>query len=572
VQEPAQGGWLLPGEDTEHSRRAFLRLSGFGVAAAVLTGCGRGPARKVIPYLIAPTDIVSGRAYWLATTCHGCSAACGVLAKCVDGRPIKVEGNPKHGLSKGGLCAVGQAEILPLYDSQRLERPRRGGTTIDWQAADAELSRLLAGAGRVRLLTGTQHGPSTRSTIARFLKQQRDAEHIEYDALSVSALLDAHAETHGRRALPSYRFDRAEVIVSFDADFLGTWISPVSYASDYARGRRPDDAGQRMSRHIQLEARLSLTGSAADRRVRLAPWEAAPALGALCQALEQDAGAPPRLGGWSAEARMQELGRGLAQELQTARGKSLVVCGQNDRTAQILAAYANHLLGNYGATLSVARPSLQRRGSDDALLRLQQELDAGTIDVLIVSGVNPAYDLPAEFTAALSKAKALVVHSSGQDETSARAGLLLPSAHSLESWDDGEPELGRFCLCATSGKTSSTDAWPPGRTSSPSSTASSTTASWRTLRRTPPNPRSRRLPYRRPHRSVHPPGSAWCSTRRWACSTAATRTIPGCRSCRIRSPRSPGTTTSASPNTEPRSWAWNSVTSCASRRREAGPR
>jgi hypothetical protein len=300
VENVPQNGWLLPGEDTAHSRRAFLRLSGFGVASAVLSGCGRGPVQKVIPYLIAPSEIVSGHAYWLATTCHGCSAACGVLAKCVDGRPIKVEGNPQHGLSKGGLCAVGQAEILPLYDSQRLERPRREGTSIDWETADAELTQLLSSAGKVRLLTGTQHGPSTRSAIARLVDGQRDAEHITYDALSVSALLDAHADTHGQRALPSYRFDRAEVIVSFGADFLGTWISPVSFASDYARGRKPDAPGPTggMSRHIHLEARMSLTGSAADRRVRLAPWEVVPALAALCQSLEEGAGTPARLGDW----------------------------------------------------------------------------------------------------------------------------------------------------------------------------------------------------------------------------------------------------------------------------------
>jgi molybdopterin-containing oxidoreductase family iron-sulfur binding subunit len=386
----------------------------------------------------------------LATTCHGCAAACGVLAKCRDGRPIKLEGNPQHALSKGGLCAVGQAQVLSLYDSQRLEQPRRGAESIRWSVALDDLRAALAGArdrgGKVRLLTGTVHGPSTRTQIRRFLADQPDASHVEYDALSLSALQDAHERTHGVRALPSYRFDRAEVVVSFGADFLGTWISPVSFAAAYAAGRRPDGADASMSRHVQLEGRMSLTGAAADRRVRQAPWEVVPTLAAMCRQLERGTGTTGRLGGRGTDARAEELGAELATELLTARGRSLVVCGENDLAAQVLTAYANELLGNYGATLSIGNPSLQRRGDDRALDQLRAELERGEVDLLIVSGVNPAYDLPPELGAALSRAKALVVHSDGLDETSLAATLALPAAHPLESWDDGEPERGRYSL------------------------------------------------------------------------------------------------------------------------------
>jgi len=437
---------LLPGTDLTPSRRAFLQWSGFGVASAALTGCSRGPTKSVIPYLEAPEGIVSGRAYWIATTCHGCSAACGVLARCLDGRPVKVEGNPQHGLSQGGLCAVGQAEVLSLYDSRRLETPQMDGSPATWEAADAELTALLRASGKVRLLTGTLHGPSTRAAIASFVDRHADARHVSYDALSVSAILDAHERTHGRRSLPSYRFERAEVIVSFDADFLGTWISPVSFAKGYAAGRRPDAPDARMSRHIQLESRMSLTGSAADRRLRLAPWEVAQTLTSLCSELERLASATERLSGAPGEARLDGIAAGLAAELWEARGKSLVVCGENDVEAQVLTAYANELLGNYGQTLSLARPSLQRQGDDRELVRLADELDAGEVDLLVVSGVNPAYDLPPELAASIARAGTLVVHSAGQDETAAAARIVLPAPHSLEAWDDGEPEAGRYSL------------------------------------------------------------------------------------------------------------------------------
>jgi len=445
---PRADALLLPGESLVPSRRAFLQAAGFGLATATLSGCSRGPTRHVIPYLTGQAGVVSGRAYIMATTCHGCSAACGVLARCRDGRPIKLEGSPEHALSRGGLCATGQAEVLSLYDSKRLAMPLKGTDPIDSQTLDAELRQRLAAlrasGGRVRLLTGTINSPSTRAAISRFVAGQPGARHVAYDALSVSALLDAHERTHGVRALPSFHFERAEVIVSFGADFLGTWISPVSFAADYARGRRPDVADGTpagMSRHIQLEARLSLTGSVADRRATLAPWETIPTLRALCAALEHKAGAHSVLGVVAPTHAAEEL----TDELWAARGKALIVCGANDMEAQVLTAYANHLLDGYGETLSLARPSRQRTGDDAALATLQRELDADEVELLIVSGVNPAYDLPA-FAASIARAGTVVVHAAENTETVQLAQLTAPAPHFLEAWDDAEPEVGRFSL------------------------------------------------------------------------------------------------------------------------------
>ena len=454
-------GLLLPGEDPlsrddpAHSRRAFLQWTGYGLAAGALSGCSRGPIQRVIPHLVAPVGTVAGRAYWLATTCDGCSAACGVLAKCRDGRPVKLEGNREHALSQGGLCAVGQSEVLSVYDSQRVSGPQRaaaagGFEATTWGEVDQQVAQQLAAArqkgGKLRLLTGSLHGPSTRAAIEAFLAANPGAQHVAYDALSVSALLDAHAQTHGARALPAYRFDKAEVIVSFDADFLGTWISPVAFAAAYAKGRRPDAGEGWMSRHVQLESRLSLTGTVADRRVRVAPAEIAAGLGALCQSLEKRAGASSRLGAWKAEAHVARIAEELSADLWRARGRALVVCGQNSLEAQVLAAYANLLLGSYGQTLSLGRPSQQKSGDDRALDALRAELEAGQVDVLITSGVNPAYDLPPAVAGALAKAGSLIVHTAAMDETAQLAALVLPRPHALESWGDGEPERGRYSL------------------------------------------------------------------------------------------------------------------------------
>jgi len=446
--EDASKDVLLPGEAANPSRRAFLQMAGYGIGSALLSGCSRGPVQQVVPYLTAPTGVVPGRAYWLATSCHGCAAGCGVLAKCRDGRPVKLEGNNLDLLTRGGLCAVGQAEVLSLYDSLRATVPTHDGVERSWKEIDEDLGKLVADirgrGGRIRLLTGSIHSPSTLAMIEKFSAAGGDVDHVSYDALSVSAILDSHQRSHGLRALPRYRFDQAEVIASFDADFLGTWISPVSFAAEYAAGRRPETG--HMSRHHQFEARLSLTGSAADRRTELAPWEVNGALAGLCELLEKGVGATPRMSGRletsGAKAAIEEL----ADELLHARGRSLVVCGVNEVETQLLVNYANELLGNYGTTLSLARPSLQRSGDDGALLRLAEEVNSGTVDLLIVSGVNPAYDLPGGASLVLSKAKALAVHSSGLDETWALGAYGLPASHPLESWDDGEPVRGRYTM------------------------------------------------------------------------------------------------------------------------------
>jgi molybdopterin-containing oxidoreductase family iron-sulfur binding subunit len=419
---------VLPLERSGVSRRSFLRAAGFGVAAATLSACSRAPTRAIVSQVAGTEGLPAGRAYFVATTCAGCPAACGVLAKCVDGRPVKLEGLPGHPVSAGGLCAVGQAQVLSLYDSHRLSVPLAGGATVSWDRADETVrAKLSAAKGRVRLLTGTVHSPSTRAWIAKFA-ESHGAKHVAYDALSSSAIADAHRETHGVRALPRYRFDRARVIASFDTDFLGTWISPVEFTAQWRAGRPLGAAPASCSRHWQIEARTSMTGLRADRRVRLAPWETAAALAELLAALSGDGS--PRA--WV---------RDLARDLSAARGASLVVCDDAGTDAQVLVNAINERLGNYGATLDVETPSNARLGDDAVFAALLDEMRTGGVDVLVVAGCNPAYDRPG-FAEAASKVATLVVLAGNADETCERASVVVPELHALESWNDAEPSGG----------------------------------------------------------------------------------------------------------------------------------
>ncbi len=434
------------GGPRQFRRRDFLKATGFTLGVAFATGCSRAPVQRAIPLLSQPADMVPGRSLVYASTCAGCSAGCGLLAKVRDGRPIKLEGNPQHPVSRGGLCATGQANILGLYDSQRLQHPLNEGKRSSWAEVDREIQAGLANIrgdrGAVRFLSGTFTSPTTRATIQEFLKSFPDARHVVYDALSNSALLDAHEQTHGLRVLPRFHFDKAEVIDSFDADFLGTWISPVEYTADYRAGR--DLEAKRVSYHVQFEPRMTVSGSKADNRFAVAPGEMGLLLTHLAERVARKATAPLGFGEPEAASVDAAFLDELADRLWRARGRSLIVCGTNDLQQQLLNNYHNHLLGNYGSTLDVEKPSLQAQGNDRELGELLAELLDGKVKALFVYGVNPAFDLPGGdgLAGALRKVPLLVSFAQRVDETAALARYVLPAQHYLESWSDAEPVSG----------------------------------------------------------------------------------------------------------------------------------
>jgi molybdopterin-containing oxidoreductase family iron-sulfur binding subunit len=403
-----------------------------------------------------PPAMTPGRAMHYASTCQECSSGCGLIAKCRDGRPIKLEGNPEHGLSRGGLCAVGQASILGLYDRQRLQGPRKRGDQQDapWSQVDAEiggrLDAIRRARGKVRVLSTTIHSPTTlgqiESLLAGFRAAGCDARHVMYDPLSASALLDAHLATHGVRAVPHYRLDRAEVLVSFDADFLGTWVSPVEFTREYHAARALSGDPPRCSLHVQFESRMSLTGAKADQRHRVLPGEIGVLLTHLARGIAQHAGFEWPSG--AAEPAAISM-TALARQLWNARGRCLVLCGSQSIDAQKLCNLINHLLGNYGTTLDLARPSLQKQGNDAELHELVEDLKAARVAALLLLDCNPVYDLPggAELADALRRPSLLTVSCCERsDETSALAEYVCPHPHFLAAWNDAEPVAGCLSL------------------------------------------------------------------------------------------------------------------------------
>ncbi len=454
----AEGG--LPGNHPSglsSNRRDFLKAAGFAFAGAMLSGCRRAPVEEAIPPLTAPEKIVAGQSLTYASTCGACPAGCGILVKSRDGRPIKLEGDPEHALSRGGLCAPGQASLLGLYDRLRLQQPLLGGRPISWAEIDhgirGQLDSIRRKGGAVRVLSGTITSPTVRVFLQRFLTGFADAKHVVYDPISSSAILDAHERTHGQRVLPRYRLDRAEVIAAFDADFLGTWISPVEFTSGYRAGRTLAGDPPRSSYHVQLESRLSLTGSKADERICLAPEELEAAMNRLALDLARRAGVGLSEAEWAnasggLSATQADCCDRLAARLWQARERSLVLCGSQDVSMQVLCNFINHLLGNYGKTLDLERPAAQRQGSDRDVEALVQEVEAGKVAALLILDSNPVYDLPnGESLAKALRQIPLVVYCGERlDETARAARYVCPHPHYLESWGDVEPVNGLISL------------------------------------------------------------------------------------------------------------------------------
>jgi len=436
---------------TEVNRRRFLEAAGFTLSAAALGGCWRAPAETALPFARQPENVVPGRTTSYASTCAGCPANCGLLVSVRDGRPLKMEGMPEHPFSQGGLCAIGQALPLGLYDSHRLAQPLQDGKASNWDDVDkAVIEKLsaVASQGAVRFVTPTVTSPTRQASIDSFLSKFDDARHVTFDAVSCSAILDAHEKTHGSRVLPHYQLDRAQVIVSFGADFLGTWISPVEFTAAWRSNRAPTEESPEMSHHVQFEGRMSLTGANADRRHRLAPDDYGVVLSHLAAEIAALAGKSSPKGNLGESAIAESELVELSSRLWASRGRSVVLCDSQEVADQLLVNFINHTLRNYGRTVDIDRPSWQRQGNDAEVIELIDELKAGKISALFVAGTDLTHNLPGResLADAISKVPLVVSFAERRDDFASLAHYVCPDHHPLESWMDFEPIHGLVSL------------------------------------------------------------------------------------------------------------------------------
>lgn len=421
-------------ESSTTSRRDFLKYVGFSTAAASLAAC-EGPVMKSIPYVVQPETIVPGVANYYATTMADGFDFAGVLVKTREGRPIKIEHNT---LANVGANARVQASVLSLYDSKRVKRPVANGEVVSWEQLDRDvMERLNAVSGEIVLLTQTFASPSTSRIINEFSEKYGNVRHVVYDTVSEDAALNAFQSRYGQRALPNYDFSKAETIVSIGADFLGDWAGG-GYDAAYAKGRIPQDG--KMSRHIQFESTLSLTGSNADKRIPLTPSQQRAALSALYGYVT---------GGSSTSNLPNHIDDALvkaARQLRRSGSRAVVVTGIPDQDAQSLVLSINEALGSQ--VMDKDNPRMLRQGNAAEVQKLIQDMNAGQVGALLIAGVNPAYSLPnaEEFNEGLKNVEFSVAFSMKEDETAKQCNYIAATPHYLESWGDVQFTSRSFSL------------------------------------------------------------------------------------------------------------------------------
>jgi MoCo/4Fe-4S cofactor protein with predicted Tat translocation signal len=442
IEEVLSGAGLM----NKTPRRDFLKALGFGVGAVTLAACQKVPVHKSIPYLIKPEEVTPGIANYYVSTYEGHA----ILVKTREGRPIKIEGNPNDLLSKGGLSGQAQASVLDLYDYNRLKNPVLNGNDANWAEIDAfvknELTAIKAGGKKIRIVSSTVHSPSTLAVIADFIAQYPTAKHINHDAVSYTGIIQANQNSFGKAVLPHYRFDKADIIVSFGADFLGTWISPVEFTSQYVLNRNNKSLeSKKMSRHIQFETGMSLTGTNADVRIPVKPSEEGVALVNLYNQISGTAlPGSKKLNNVTADKALTIV----AKELQAAKGKALVVSGSNDVAIQVLVNAINSLLGSYGNTIDLDNYSNQYAGNDHDFTEFVAEMGRGEVDAVFFLNSNPAYDYysASAIKDALKKVRLKVSFSERNDETAALCNVATPNHYYLESWGDDNAIEGYYTV------------------------------------------------------------------------------------------------------------------------------
>lgn len=436
-------------DTTKTPRRDFLKFLGFSVTAASLAAC-EAPVRNVIPYLIKPEEINPGIPNYYASTFYDGMDYASVLVKARDGRPIKIEGNKLSSLTKGGTNARVQASVLGLYDSARAKAPYIKENESTWEKVDSEiktkLSEIASKGGNIRLLTNTIISPSTQQIINDFIAKYPTAKHIQYDTISYSGILKGNEICFGKAIVPYYNFDKATVIVSFAADFLGNWLAPIEFTKGYAASRRLAKGKKQMARHYHFESNLSITGANADYRSTVMPSQLGIAVINLYNEVAK------LTGGTSLPSKTTDADKRIVQaakDLVNAKGKSIVVCGVNDPNVQCVVNCINSMLGNFGTTIDLDSPLLTKKGIDSEVANLVSEMNAGSVAALFVAGVNPAYSLPAslKFNEAVKKVGLKVSLNDRIDETY-KTGFdyLAPNSHYLESWGDANPRKGYYSL------------------------------------------------------------------------------------------------------------------------------
>ncbi len=433
------------------NRKSFLKFMGASLAMA-MANCYKRPVEKIIPYVDRPKEHVPGIPTYYASVIHNSDYVVPVLAKTREGKPIKLEGLPEHPVLKGGMHAHSHAAIWDLYDPDRvknaLKRSNEGLKKIGWKKVFNEIKTKIV--GKVVVLSKPTFSPSESKAIQNFINFE-GAQHIIYDSIGEQYEIQKGEEASFRKKiLPRYAFDKADLILSVGADFLGSWGSSEYYTKLFSSRRDPD---ANMNRLIVAEAMMSLTGANADQRVAIHSGAEFVFTFGIAHILNnkytKNAYYSKVLADYNPNKVSSLCGipvaviEKIAEELYAHQGRSLVVASGKTAMAglnHIAASLVNDLLNNRGKTIFSNAPLKETSNiaSDEKLNSLIQNMKQGKIDCLIIDRANPVFELAQnkEFLDGLSKVKTIIHITSYLDETAHKADYVLGASHSFESWSD----------------------------------------------------------------------------------------------------------------------------------------
>jgi MoCo/4Fe-4S cofactor protein with predicted Tat translocation signal len=436
------------------SRRKFFALVGASAALAA-AGCNYRDKGEIIPYVHKPEEITPGKPTYYASTCSACPHACGILIKTREGRPIKIDGNPDHPVSKGKICTKGQADILNLYDPERLAQPMKkvdGGSLskTDWVRTDDEIMGILDGSNgkEIAVITHSLVSPTTKKVLDDFVTKYPSTKVYSYELFSEQNRLSAWKKSYDTSNFPLIKWNEAKVIVALESDFLGTEGNKIENARLYSKGRNVDDL-KNFNKLYAVEGNMSLTGMNADVRIKLRPDVQQEFVISLLNDIRSNNSSSLKSFSIKYGIPLKKLNN-LLRDIRANKGRSIIYAGRTlPENVHIAVNYLNDMIGasdlyrNDSSEYSVS--SLVNK---DELNSLISSMNKVNVAAVIHFDTNPVFHLPPDFgyTIALKKVPAVITFSLSNNETTSVSNYVLPINHGLESWGDAKTRSGFYSL------------------------------------------------------------------------------------------------------------------------------
>lgn len=424
---------------TQKNRRDFLKIMGFSFTMLPMASCTKGVVRKAIPYLEKSDTVIPGVANWYASTYNSEP----VLLKTREGRPIKVEGNDLSTFTMGGASAVAQASILSLYDSYRAKSPLKDGLATSWEIAINDVKTILEKSSKekqeVYLVTDSIKSPMLSSLIEELKSKYSSLSHIVYQ----NSISDISAKALGEKYFLEYDISNVSYLVGIDSDFLAQGSSSVHLSKQYAKRKEESLTGKEF-KHVQIESRLSLSGSNADERYVLNPDEILSFLTSLYFTISGNSDVVKE------NKLINETLNKVYTQLIKNKGKSLVLVDSGDLRVQRIVHQINIALGNFGTSLKASSVSFVRNSSiekfEDLLKRLSKNRD--NIQAVVMVDVNPYYDFADQslLIEAFERVPHKISIATAENETSKNCEYFFPLSHQFETWGDTLISLSEIAI------------------------------------------------------------------------------------------------------------------------------